>query len=209
MGDDDRSSLRAVLTRSRAAGLLGPGAVTDHIDHAAAFVAAVEPPSSFLDLGSGGGVPGLVVALAWPGATGVLLDAQERRVRFLREAVLELGIDDRVVATHGRAEDLARDPAHRGRVEVVTARSFGPPALAAECGAGFLVPGGCLVVAEPPTGGDRWPASGLAALGLADEGPVVSPAGASSGTVRRLRSLGEPLAAVPRRAAAMRRRPAF
>jgi 16S rRNA (guanine527-N7)-methyltransferase len=200
------SALLAVLRRSQDAGFLGPGPVETHVEHAAAFVAAVGPPSTYLDLGSGGGVPGLVLALAWPGATGVLLDAQARRVRFLVEALADLGIAERVRAVHGRAEELARDPGHRGSYDVVTARSFGPPGATAECGRGFLHPGGALLVAEPPGAPERWPAAGVSILDLADEGIVQD----GGGSVRVLRAgRGAPPDSIPRRAAAIRRRPAF
>src|SRR5690606_28133073 len=122
------------------------------------------------------------------------------------EALAELGLAERVEAVHGRAEELAHDPALRGTADVVTARSFGPPALTAECGAGLLRPGGLLLVAEPPDGGEgRWPADGLATLGLEDEGRR----GTGEASVRRLRLRGPFPAALPRRPAAMRRRPAF
>ncbi|HET6966289.1 MAG TPA: hypothetical protein VFH58_16050, partial [Acidimicrobiales bacterium] len=66
-----------------------------------------------------------------------------------------------------RAEEAGRRPDLRGTFDVVVARSFGGPAVTAECGAPFLVAGGRLVVAEPPGGSaDRWPAEGLEVLGL-------------------------------------------
>lgn len=200
------TDLRSALAASQAAGFLGPGLVQDHIDHAQAFLAAVPPPARALDLGSGGGVPGLVLAVTWADAELVLLDAQLRRVRFLREVVEDLHLDDRVAVVHGRAEEVARDGAHRGRYEVVTARSFGPPAITAECGASLLVKGGALVVSAPPTGDEeRWPVAGLAQVGLVDGGLVSAP----SGGVRVLRSVAGPLDAVPRRSAAMVRSPRF
>jgi 16S rRNA (guanine527-N7)-methyltransferase len=202
--DTDRA-LVAVLTSAQALGFVGPGAVDSHVEHARAFVEAVAPPRAFLDLGSGGGIPGLVLARAWPLATGALVDSQARRVRFLAAALAELGLDARVHAIHGRAEDLAHDPRHRGAYDIVAARSFGTPAITAECGAGFLVIGGTLVVAEPPDALSRWPADGLASLGLADDGPFT----AGGATVRRLRRSGPVPPGVPRRPAAMRRRPAF
>jgi 16S rRNA (guanine527-N7)-methyltransferase len=201
------ASLLEVLTESKHLGFLGPGAVEDHIEHAAAFAAAVPtPPARLLDLGSGGGVPGLVLAVTWGSTACTLLDAQLRRVRFLQDAAAALGIEGRVEVVHGRAEDLAREDAHRAASDVVSARSFGPPGITAECGAGFLVPGGCLVVSEPPdVEADRWPAAGLALLGLVDEGLVRGPTSA----VRVLRSPAGPPDRVPRRAPAMSRTPAF
>lgn len=155
-----------------------------HIDYAAAFEAAAgAPPATLLDLGSGGGVPGLVLACRWSGTEVVLLEAGERRTAFLTEAVGTLGLSDRVAVRRARAEDAGRDPALRGRFDVVTARSFGAPAITAECGAPFLRTGGVLLVAEPPGAADaRWPATGLGMLGLRSEG--VARAGGAG--VRRL-----------------------
>ena len=172
MSEAERTALAAVLARAQAIGLLGPVPIGEHVDHARAMAAAVgDPPAEFLDLGAGGGVPGLVLAFEWPAARGVLLDSRQRVCAFLEGALDELGLAYRVVVACGRAEDLARDPEYRGRFDVVTARSFGPPAVTAECGVGFLRPGGRLVVSEPPEPpeADRWPAEGLAQLGLVRE----------------------------------------
>jgi 16S rRNA (guanine527-N7)-methyltransferase len=205
------TALVEVLERSRDLGLLGPGPVDDHIRHAGVFVDAHAEhvggvPTRFVDLGSGGGVPGLVLALTWAEVEGRLLDGQLRRVRFLTEALEDLGIDDRVEAVHGRAEELAHRPELRQLADVVTARSFAPPGITAECGVGFLRPGGILLVAEPPEDvGDRWPAGPLESLGLVDAGITRSPAG----SVRCLRLAGDLRPSIPRRAAAMQRRPHF
>src|SRR5690606_21759798 len=80
----------------------------------------------------------------------------------------------------GRAEEVGRSR-WRGRAEAVIARSFGPPAATAECAAPLLRGGGLLVVSEPPDDVDRWPAAGLAALGL-----VVGPRVAEDATVQVL-----------------------
>ena len=56
----------------------------------------------------------------------------------------------------------------RGTFDLVTARSFAPPAATAECAAPMLKQGGALVVSEPPDalGANRWPDVALATLGL-------------------------------------------
>jgi 16S rRNA (guanine527-N7)-methyltransferase len=130
------------------------------------------PAGSFLDLGSGAGLPGLVLALRWPQARGVLLDAGHRRGEHLEAACRELGLTDRVAVVVARAEEAGREARWRGSVELVVARGFGSPAVTAECAVGFLRPGGRLVVSEPP-GGDpsRWDPVGLAGLGL--DGPEI------------------------------------
>lgn len=165
-----RDRLSAVLERARESGFVGPGPIVFHVEHAEALAAAVGPGfgGRFLDLGSGAGVPGLALALGWPAATGTLLDSQRRRCSFLEGALLELGVADRIGVECGRAEELARRPDLRHSYDLVVARGFGSPAVTAECAVGFLRAGGGLVVSEPPGQGrpDRWPAEGLAALGL-------------------------------------------
>jgi 16S rRNA (guanine527-N7)-methyltransferase len=106
-----------------------------------------------------------VLALRWPGSEWTFLDANDRRCRFLQEAIGELGLPDRATVVHGRAEEAGRDPALRATFDLVTARSFGPPATTAECAAPFLVVGGRLLVSEPPAGPPRWPVE-VSELGL-------------------------------------------
>ena len=120
-----------------------------------------------LDLGSGGGVPGLVLAEAIPRLELTLLEAGARRCRFLRAAVTGLDLGTRVEVVEERAETAARHPDLREAFDAVVARSFGSPAVTAECAVGFLRPGGSLVVSEPPEAGSRWPPGELAGLGLA------------------------------------------
>jgi len=150
--------------------MLGPGPVDVHLDHAEAMAAAVGGNfrGRFLDLGSGAGVPGVILIALWPAATGVLLEARKRRCSFLEAAVSGLGLSDRASVACGRAEELARQRDFRGAFDLVVARGFGPPAATAECAVGFMGAGGRLVVSEPPGEADpkRWPAAGLAELGL-------------------------------------------
>jgi 16S rRNA (guanine527-N7)-methyltransferase len=164
-----RERLGTALERSRARGLLGPGPVEPHIDRALALAAAIDAaPARLLDLGSGGGIPGLPLALAWPDTEVALVEARQRAAGNLEELVGQLGLDGRCRVLLGRAEELGRMPDLRGRFDLVVARGFGPPPVTAECGAPFLQPGGSLVVTEPPDDRDaaRWPEAGLAQLGL-------------------------------------------
>jgi 16S rRNA (guanine527-N7)-methyltransferase len=164
--------LTDVLLEGRRRGFMGPGAIEPHLDHADRFIAAVVAPSGpALDLGSGGGLPGLALALAWPQSEWVLLDANARRADFLVWAVQELDLADRVSVDHRRAERAGRDPDRRAAMALVVARAFGPPSVVAECAAPFLMLGGQLVVSEPPENRDRWPQDGLSALGLERDPP--------------------------------------
>jgi len=159
--------LVAVLEAAQRHGFLGPGPVEAHIDHALGLAALIAtPPRAALDLGSGAGVPGLVLALHWPASRWILLDAGARRTALLTQAVSALRLADRVDVLCARAEDAGRDPGLRGSCDLVTARSFGPPAVTAECAAPFLRVGGVVAVTEPPGNEPRWPIEGLAVLGL-------------------------------------------
>lgn len=161
------AALRVVLTAAQERGFLGPGALDPHIRRALELGSAVDTePARALDLGSGGGLPGLPLALAWPRTEWVLLDGSTVRGAFLEEAVSSLGLDGRVGVVAARAEDAGRGPL-RGSFDLVVARSFGPPSVTAECGAPFLRVGGRMLVAEPPGGEpDRWSADGLGLLGM-------------------------------------------
>ena len=176
----DRERLLDQLSRARRLGFLGAAPVDSQLARAEAFAmaaAAVDaaPPERALDLGSGGGLPGLVLAALWAESSWVLLDAGERRTAFLTEAVTELGWPDRVEVRRERAERAGHDPELRGRHDLVVARSFGPPAVTAECAAPLLTVGGWLLVSEPPDAADtaeRWDDAGLDRLGLR-RGPAV------------------------------------
>lgn len=164
-------NLMDVLERARRLGVLGPGPVDEHVTHARGFVIAladVPDGATVVDLGSGGGVPGLVIGAERPGLRLVLLDSLERRVALLAEAIVTLGWSDRAEALLARAEDVGRQERWRGAVDAVTARSFGPPATVAECASPLLRVGGRLIVSEPPGNPDRWPTEGLARFGLTD-----------------------------------------
>jgi 16S rRNA (guanine527-N7)-methyltransferase len=190
----DPDALRSVLDEARDLGFLGPGPVRRQHEHALDLARAIGGcRGRLLDLGTGGGLPGLVLFDEWSATTGVLLDAQRRRCEFLTRAVVALGLDDRVEVACGRAEELARDASLRGQFALVTARSFGPPAVTAECAVGFLDVGGDLVVTEPPAGpgtvdaagaSPRWDHAGLTELGFSD--PVAIRAGETGAMRMRL-----------------------
>jgi 16S rRNA (guanine527-N7)-methyltransferase len=139
---------------------------------------AADGPARFLDLGSGGGLPGLVLAHRWRRSEAVLLDGNFRKAVALRKAVDACGWANRVKVVHARAEVAARSDL-RNAFDLVVARSFGPPPVTAECAAPFLLKGGLLVVSEPPvdiardsnvgacaSNAVRWPPEGLAVVGL-------------------------------------------
>jgi 16S rRNA (guanine527-N7)-methyltransferase len=170
----DLAAVARMLGEARGLGFLGPGPVEAHVAHARGFAAAaasagvpVDQDLAVVDLGSGGGVPGLVLAALWPDAGLALMDGSARRAEFLRRAVEVCHLEDRVSVWEQRAEDAGRDPQRRGQADLVVARGFGPPSVTAECAAPLLREGGRLVVSEPPGDlHDRWPEGPLGELGL-------------------------------------------
>jgi 16S rRNA (guanine527-N7)-methyltransferase len=112
----------------------------------------------FLDLGSGGGVPGIPLAAALPAADVLLVEPIGKKARFLATTVSATGLDRpvngtpagpdgagrvRVAAT--RAETLAADPHHRGRWPAVTARAVASLPELIELALPLLAPAGILV----------------------------------------------------------------
>lgn len=90
------------------------------------------------DLGSGAGLPGLVLAIARPDLHIGLVEPRQRRVAFLELAVESLGVEN-VDVLPVRAEDLER------RVDVCLARAFAPARRAWRIASRLLRPGGALV----------------------------------------------------------------
>ena len=107
-------------------GLIGPREAPRlwdrHLLNCALLAEAVPADAaSVADLGSGAGLPGVVLAIARPDLTLTLIEPLERRTLFLREVVDELGLD-RVEVVRGRAEEL-----HGQRTfDVVTSRALAP-----------------------------------------------------------------------------------
>jgi 16S rRNA (guanine527-N7)-methyltransferase len=144
--------------------------------------------------------------VSWPNSTWVLLEANRRRAGFLVEAIAALELADRVRVRHQRAEETGRDSALRGRADLVVIRSFGPPAVSAECAAPLLRVGGAIVIAEPPAGRDesRWPQSGLDQLGLSRGRAISDPI-----ALQRLDQVEVCPARFPRRTGIPSKRPLF
>jgi 16S rRNA (guanine527-N7)-methyltransferase len=202
-------ALVEVLAEAQSQGAIGPGSLNTHIAHALDFARGAWPESGLaVDLGSGGGLPGLPLAVSYPGLQWVLIDAWARRADGLRRAVQRLGLEDRVDVRHQRAEDAGRS-ALRATASVVVARGFGPPAFLAECAAPLLTERARLVVSVPEASeegsDDRWPATGLAVVGLAEAARWQTPHGSFREFLQ-----GTPCPdRYPRRSAAMSRRPIF
>ncbi len=145
-------------------------------------------PVGLLDLGSGAGYPGLPVALAIPVAHVTLVDSVTRKAAFLEAAAAAAmraceahGEEPaRVSVARARAEELGRNPDHRGRWDIVTARAVAALPLLAELALPLVRPGGVLVAWKRDGGDGAFSTEIEATLPLleelgADPRPVVEP----------------------------------
>jgi 16S rRNA (guanine527-N7)-methyltransferase len=181
------ASLDDVLSDAQQRGFLGTGAPADFVRHALGYLDGLPDVASGgagVDLGSGGGIPGLVIAAELPATTWHLIERSRARADWLTRSVGRLGMRDRVTVHHEAAEVTGRGPL-RGTCVFVVARRFAAPAVAAECAAPLLQVGGRAIFSDlgpsgPLSGGlgpsgplrgepsylGRWDEEGLTALGL-------------------------------------------
>lgn len=97
--------------------------------------------SRVADLGSGGGVPALPLAIVLPRLRFTLVETTKKKALYLREVASALGLEH-VEVVDARAETVGRDAAHRGRYRAVTARAVGALRLLVELGVPLLEVGG-------------------------------------------------------------------
>lgn len=184
---DRDHALHDALVASQQLGFLGDRPIDQVIEHARDFVRALDglegaPGTSaadssvsgpdaetprttdalnVLDLGSGGGVPGLVIANDRPDLMVTLLDRRTKRTDFLARVVSRLGWTDRVTVVCADVDAFTPPRPF----DAVVARGFGPPERTLSVANRLARVGGRLVISEPPDA-DRWPSGLLDQLGV-------------------------------------------
>jgi 16S rRNA (guanine527-N7)-methyltransferase len=158
-GVNSRRTVADVLRTAQRVGTLGDRPIDEVIAHALQFVDALDVQAlRVIDLGTGAGVPGLVIAEARPDMRLTLVDRRQTRMDALRMAVTGLGWADRIEVLTAEAEALARDTDHAGSYNAVVCRGFANPEITATLARPFLKNGGSLIVSEPPIfDPSRWP----------------------------------------------------
>ncbi|MXZ77798.1 MAG: hypothetical protein F4Z06_05915 [Acidimicrobiia bacterium] len=165
----DRTRLTAVLAQAQERGWVGPQAIDRQIDHSLGFAAVTAgPPDHAVDLGSGGGLPALILAAAWPHSRWILVESSLPRAAFLELHCVRLGWSERVAVVHATAESLGQDKEYLAQADLVTARSFGPPLEVIKAAAPLLRPGGELIVSAAPNA-TPWPSQLLSDHGLSPD----------------------------------------
>jgi 16S rRNA (guanine527-N7)-methyltransferase len=171
--------LTDALLTAQQLGLLGARPVDDAIGHAREFVRALETMRvpidgeasgvgatkerlTVVDMGSGGGLPGLVIATDRPDLAVTLVDRRQKCADFLERAVAALGLGGRVMV---RCCDVTALIGALDQFDAVTARVFGPPTATLRAAARLVRSGGRIVISEPPEG-DRWISGDVQRLGL-------------------------------------------
>lgn len=123
-------------------GLIGPREVDRiwdrHLANCAALAELIPHAATVIDIGSGAGLPGMVLAIVRPDLTVTLIEPLQRRCEFLVEATADLGLSVEVV--RGRAGEVELAPA-----AIVTARAVAPLAKLLTWALPFVAPGGAVL----------------------------------------------------------------
>lgn len=122
------------------------GVATLHMLDCAALLGCFDFQSSktLIDVGTGGGFPGVPLKILLPHLEVTLLDSLNKRVDWLGEACEALGLDN-IRAIHGRAEETGRDPGFREGYDLATARAVADLQVLCELCLPFVKQGGYLL----------------------------------------------------------------
>lgn len=172
---------------------------------------AAGPHASLVDLGSGGGFPGLPLGAVLPATRVALVESVGKKARFLETAARATGLDERVTVRAGRAEDLGRARDRRPAADVVTARALGSLADLVELALPLLGEGGRLVAWKRGDLAAELAAGARAAHALGGADPIVTAVPGAPGLVGHVLVVvtkrGATPAGYPRDPAARKRRP--
>jgi 16S rRNA (guanine527-N7)-methyltransferase len=160
-------------------GLVGPREAPRiwerHLLNCAVVTELIPPAASVTDVGSGAGLPGIVLAIARPGLSVTLVEGKARAAGYLTEVVTLLGLGERVTVVRARAEECA---GRLGLADVVTARALAPlDQLAAWC-LPLAAVGGRVLALKGSSARDEVAAHAVAVRRLGGAAPVVRSCGA-------------------------------
>ena len=198
-----------LLEKAQKLNFLGNAPITDHVKNANGFLEVIHTftkdnkTGNIIDIGSGGGVPALILVEKLENWSFVLLERKQKRAEFLAQAIKALDVSERVEVICDEVENVARSMDYMYSADFVTARAFGPPAVTAECACRLLKRNQFLVVSEPPNSESRWADGNLSLTGLSAIKYLQF--GLSSFQVLQL--LNQPSDKLPRRPGVPRKRP--
>ncbi|MCI5536504.1 MAG: 16S rRNA (guanine(527)-N(7))-methyltransferase RsmG [Lentihominibacter sp.] len=105
--------------------------------------------NSVIDVGTGGGFPGIPLAIAFPEKEFVLIDSLNKRIRIINELCENYGIDN-VTALHGRAEELGRNSNFRESFDICVSRAVANMSTLSEYCLPFVKIGGTFIAYKGP-----------------------------------------------------------
>lgn len=180
--------------------------VARHVPEARALASWVgKPRGRWMDLGTGGGLPGLVLAREHADAEWVLVEARGKKAQEAERFARTLGVPCRVVT--GRAEELAWEAGWRGAFTGVVARAVAPLRVLVELARGFLMAQGRLVAVKGERAREEVEAASSALDRVGMRVARVEPLGFGETVVVEVVAVGGPPDGVPRRAGVPQRRP--
>ena len=105
--------------------------------------------SSICDIGTGGGFPGVPLAICYPDKQFTLMDSLEKRLKIVRQLCNEIGVEN-VEVVHGRAEELARQKDYREQFDLCVSRAVANMRVLSEYCLPFVKTGGCFIAYKGP-----------------------------------------------------------
>lgn len=104
----------------------------------------IDKVSTVIDVGTGAGFPGIPLKIVYPHLKIVLLDSLNKRIKFLNEVIMQLGITD-IETIHGRAEDYGNDKKYREKFDLCVSRAVANLATLSEYCIPFVKKGGYFI----------------------------------------------------------------
>ena len=114
-----------------------------HFLDAAYLLRFIPDHAKILDMGTGGGIPGIPLSIMQPELNICMLDSELRKIEFCQRVIKELNLS--AVAISGRAEELAHLPEYRGQYDIVVSRAMANGSMLTELSVPFLKPDGFLL----------------------------------------------------------------
>jgi 16S rRNA (guanine527-N7)-methyltransferase len=124
--------------------------------------------SPVIDIGSGGGLPGIVLKIARPTLSVTLLEATSKKAAFLEDATSGIGLRD-ITVLNARAEEVGHQPAHREAYALAVARAVAPLPVLLELSLPLVAVGGVLAAVKGSRAGEEVTASASALEALGGE----------------------------------------
>ncbi len=160
-----------------------------------------------VDVGSGGGLPGLPLKIMRPDLDMTLVEADQAKAAFLVQACASLGLKEVDVVAR-RAEEVGQDPRYRETFDVAVARALAPMSVLVELCLPLVSVGGRLLAQKTATEDVGAAAHAIELLGGSLRAVVAAPSGArSAGTVVIVEKVGPTPEAYPRRPGLPSRKP--